>query len=74
MTTAARPEYRSRCGYCGEPQNDKLYCRPCGEAHWEEVPECPDCGGEVDHISTTYQGIETSAWSCNNCAWVGDPE
>jgi hypothetical protein len=72
-TAATKPEYQSRCVYCGDPEVD-AHMSCCGERHFEMEAECPDCGGEVYTISTTVAGMESSAPACNNCAWVGDTE
>ena len=48
------------CVYCGEPKYDKIGC--CGENHWEDQPDCPECGsGQVDKDETT------SVWHCHLC-------
>lgn len=68
-----RPEYRSRCIYCGEPQPVcRLSC--CGEVHFQLEPECPSCGDDVDSLRLDYQGIETYVWQCRSCDWQSDPE
>ena len=52
------------CIYCGEPSNDKLSC--CGENHWEEVEECPDCNGEGSYVVAYYGRMD-----CPTCGGDG---
>ncbi len=68
-----KPDWRSRCSYCGELEVEP-WRSCCGERHFEEMPECPLCEGEVDSIDDTAHGIETTYWQCNNCDWRSDPE
>jgi len=73
MNAAAQPDYVSRCVYCGElavpaPRS----C--CGERHFYDVPECPECGGELDSLRHDVTGIETYTFVCRECDWASDPE
>lgn len=66
-------EYTSRCVYCGEPEvSAPKSC--CGERHFEDVPECPECGGIVEFTRHAVTGIETYVLRCESCDWVGEPE
>lgn len=68
-----KPEYTSRCTYCGEPEvTMPLSC--CGERHFAPEPECPMCGDHVDFVRHEVTGIETYVPQCQSCDWVGDPE
>ena len=63
----------TRCAYCGEPKSDKRFgC--CGEVHYEEVPECPQCGEDLALVSCEVTGIETHYMACSNCDYRGEPE
>ena len=66
------PEFVTRCTYCGEARSGNLSC--CGEVHFEEVPECPECHGELDARTSEVTGIETTVFHCTECKWVSDPE
>jgi hypothetical protein len=67
------PDKTMRCDHCGDAQA-RYQQTCCGAADFVEELDCPDCGQEVQTISTTAGGMLCHAKACNNCAWTGDPE
>ena len=67
------PNYTSRCVYCGEPEPE-AHMSCCGEKHYQDEPECPMCGSDVDTVRSDTAGIETYRHRCVSCDWVSDPE
>jgi len=67
------PVWREVCAYCGYERADKLGC--CGEVHFINQPECPECGDHVDRLDgVTGCGLEYQIFKCCNCGFVSDPE
>jgi len=62
-----------RCVYCGKPaQEEWRSC--CGEVHFEQVPECPECGHDLHPVQRDVTGIETYTMQCENCNFRSLPE
>lgn len=49
------------CIYCGEARRDKLGC--CSENHWEEMPDCPECGS--DNVGR----LNSNTYECGGCEY-----
>ena len=58
------------CCYCGEtaPENPVQSC--CGEIHFEEAPECPECGSldvSERHHEGNMAAPECYYMACGEC-------
>lgn len=56
------------CVYCGNERGSRRVC--CGEVHFVDEPECPECGSEnvsSEHRSESGALPETHYKLCNDC-------
>lgn len=49
------------CTYCGEPKGERMGC--CGENHWDEMPDCPECGS--DNVGR----LDSNTYECDACKY-----
>lgn len=54
------------CAYCGNPAPESPIQSCCGEIHFEDIPECPECGElpERAHHHADSLAPECDYWLC----------